>query len=798
MSTIQPPKVRHADEPADKVARPRLRLAALLGMLATAALLGVVSATAGLGVVGWITGLVTGSAGAALLVTARMRSTGPAILPADWITLTRMLLIAGVTGLVADSFSRPVSVTALVALSAVALALDAVDGQVARRTGTATPLGARFDGETDAFLILVLSIYVSQDYGAWVLAIGAARYVFLLAGWLIPWLRAPLAPRFWRKVVAAVQGIALTVAASGVTSRVVGMIAVAVALLLLAESFGHDVFWLYRAGAGPRVRRATRISIAALAVVFLWFALVAPDRTWQFTVGSFIRLPLELLVLVAVALVLPPWPRRIVAIIAGLLIGLLSVVKFLNIAYYEEVDRPFNTVSDWVGIGQAQGVIRDAIGSALTNVVLVGVVIGLVLILGAIIAATLHVTAVAARHRRGTVRGVAALTAICAVSAGLSLQLIPGSSVASVSATGLAAQTVRATSAAINDPRRFGQATRAPDPESTVPTANLLTGLRGKDVIVAFVESYGQVAVQGSSFSPAIDSVLHQQNGMLTSAGWSTQSAWLTSPTFGGISWLAHSTLESGLWVDSNQRYNELLDSQRFTLSDAFKRAGWHTVADDPSDNTTWKPGTTFYHYDQLFNSLNVGYKGPRYSYSTMPDQYTLSEFQRNELTRGHKPVMAEIDLTSSHIPWAPLPTMVPWNKLGNGSIFYPEHAKAETATQVWRNSNTVKQFYGQSIQYSMTALTSWVTELNDPNLVLIVLGDHQPHTSVSGPGATHDVPISIITRAPSVLKQMSSWHWRSGLLPAPSAPLEPMDAFRNQLLNTFNSKTAVSGTSGR
>ena len=798
MSTIQPPKVRHADEPADKVARPRLRLAALLGMLATAALLGVVSATAGLGVVGWITGLVTGSAGVALLVTARMRSTVPAILPADWITATRMLLIAGVTGLVAESFSRPVSVTALVALSAVALGLDAVDGQVARRTGTATPLGARFDGETDAFLILVLSIYVSQDYGAWVLAIGAARYVFLLAGWLIPWLRAPLAPRFWRKVVAAVQGIALTVAASGVTSRVVGMIAVAAALLLLAESFGHDVFWLYRAGAGPRVRRATRISIAALAVVFLWFALVAPDRSWQFTVGSFIRVPIELLVLVAVALVLPPWPRRIVAIVAGLLIGLLSVVKFLNIAYYEEVDRPFNTVSDWVGIGQAQGVIRDAIGNALTNVVLVGVVIGLVLILGTIIAATLHVTAIAARHRRGAVRGVAALTAICAVSAGLSLQLIPGSSVASAGATGLAAQTVRATSAAISDPRRFGQATRAPDPESTVPTASLLTGLRGKDVIVAFVESYGQVAVQGSSFSPAIDSVLHQQNGMLTSAGWSTQSAWLTSPTFGGISWLAHSTLESGLWVDSNQRYNELLDSQRFTLSDAFKRAGWHTVADDPSDNTTWKPGTTFYHYDQLFNSLNAGYKGPRYSYSTMPDQYTLSEFQRNELTRGHKPVMAEIDLTSSHIPWAPLPTMVPWNKLGNGSIFYPEHAKAETATQVWRNSNTVKQFYGQSIQYSMTALTSWVTELNDPNLVLIVLGDHQPHTSVSGPGATHDVPISIITRAPSVLKQMSSWHWQNGLLPAPNAPLEPMDAFRNQLLNTFNSKTAVSGTSGR
>ena len=197
-----------------------------------------------------------------------------------------------------------------------------------------------------------------------------------------------------------------------------------------------------------------------------------------------------------------------------------------------------------------------------------------------------------------------------------------------------------------------------------------------------------------------------------------------------------------------------------------------------------------------------------------MPDQYTLAAFQRLELTPGHKPVMAEIDLTSSHIPWAPLPAMVPWNKVGNGSVFDPQPAESESAATVWRSNNTVRQFYGQSIQYTMTALTSWVTELNDPNLVLILLGDHQPHTAVSGPGATHDVPISIVTRAPSVLKQMSSWHWQNGLLPAPSAPLEPMDAFRNQLLNTFSSKTpardasaqgsaatraaAVSGTSGR
>jgi phosphatidylglycerophosphate synthase len=787
--TVQPAdegEVR-AVQPAGERALPTIRLATILGMLATAALLGVVSATAGLGAAGWIAGLATGSAATALLATARMRSDQPAMLPADWVTLTRALLIAGVAGLVADSFGRPVSITALVTLSTVALVLDAVDGQVARRTGTATPLGARIDGEVDAFLILLLSIAVSQDYGGWVLAIGAARYALLLAGWLVSWLAAPLPPRYWRKVVAAVQGIVLTVAASGLPDRLAGMIAVAAALLLLAESFGRDVIWLYRTGAGPRARRAVRIAIAAFALLIVWIDLLAPDRAWQFSLAAFVRIPVEVLVLVAAALVLPPRPRRIVATIAGILVGLLTIDKILNIVFYEELNRAFNPVNDWVSIRPAEGVVRDAIGTTLTNIALAVVGIVLILLIATITASTIHITTVAARHRRGAVRGLAALTAIWGLSAGLSLQLVPGPPVASASAAGLAVSQVRATQAALSDPRLFGQAIHSPDPQAAVPTSDLLTGLRGKDVIIAFVESYGQVAVQGTSFSPGVDAVLRQRTGLLARAGWSTQSAWLTSPTFGGISWLAHSTLQSGLWVNSTQRYGELIASKRFTLSDAFGKAGWRTVADDPTDGRTWLPGTSFYHYDQLYNRFNVGYRGPTFSYAAMPDQYILAAFQRLELTPGHKPVMAEIDLVSSHVPWAPLPTMVPWNKVGNGSVFDPQPAQSESVSTVWRNNSTVRQFYGRSIQYSLTALTSWVTELNDPNLVLILLGDHQPHTAISGGGANHDVPISIVTRDPSVLRQISSWHWQNGLLPGPGAPLEPMDAFRNQFLGAFS-----------
>jgi hypothetical protein len=98
--------------------------------------------------------------------------------------------------------------------------------------------------EVDAFLILVLSIDVAMTVGAWVLVIGAMRYLFVAAGWLFEWLRKPLRASFASKAIAAVQGIVLTAAATGILPD--AGIAVLVALALLTWSFGRDVWWLWR------------------------------------------------------------------------------------------------------------------------------------------------------------------------------------------------------------------------------------------------------------------------------------------------------------------------------------------------------------------------------------------------------------------------------------------------------------------------------------------------------------------------------------------------------------------------
>ena len=208
-----------------------------------AAGLAAIWAVDGLPAIGWLAALAYLAASNALLLDALRRARAPRLGWANVVTATRSALVAIIAGLVVASFVAPISVPLLICLVVPALVLDAVDGWVARSTGTTTELGARFDMEVDAFLLFILSAYVAPILGHWVLAIGLMRYVFVAAGWMLSWLRLQLPPRPWRKVVTAVQGIALTLAASGLVPELAGVL-VGVALAMLVESFGRDVLWL--------------------------------------------------------------------------------------------------------------------------------------------------------------------------------------------------------------------------------------------------------------------------------------------------------------------------------------------------------------------------------------------------------------------------------------------------------------------------------------------------------------------------------------------------------------------------
>ena len=211
--------------------------AAAVGLAAQAVALAALRA----GPWGWLAGMVFGTVMSVALAVGLARTGARSLGPANLVTLGRAALTGGVTALVVEDRGAAL----VVAVASVALAMDFVDGQVARRTDTATRLGARFDMEIDAFLLLVLSVYVAMSLGWWVVAVGAWRYLYIGAGRVVAWLRRPLPQRWFRKTVAAVQGVVLVVAASGLLPHAPAVAVVATSLTLLTVSFARDIAWQY-------------------------------------------------------------------------------------------------------------------------------------------------------------------------------------------------------------------------------------------------------------------------------------------------------------------------------------------------------------------------------------------------------------------------------------------------------------------------------------------------------------------------------------------------------------------------
>jgi hypothetical protein len=535
-----------------------------------------------------------------------------------------------------------------------------------------------------------------------------------------------------------------------------------------------------------RVLRTAGGVLTTLSCALVWFALLAPDRITELTPATFVRIPLEAIVLVALMLVLPRRGRRVAAVLVGLVLGLLSLLKLLDMAFFQTLDRPFEAVVDWGYLGPLAGLVVDSVGRTAGVGVLTAVGLLVLLLLVVTPLAVLRLTGLVVRHRIASSRAVAAFALAWLLSAALSVSVAGAGPVASTSASRYAVGRVDQVRTELADQRTFARAT-VHDPLAAAPADRLLTGLRGKDVLFVFVESYGRVALQGPGFSPSTGAVLDAGTRRLRARGFAARSAFLTSPTYGGISWLAHATLQSGLWVDSQQRYGLLMDSARATLSSTFRRAGWRTVSDVPANTRDWPQGRVFYRYEQLYDARNVGYAGPRFGYPTMPDQFTLDAFHRLELApHPRRPVMAEVDLVTSHAPWSRTPRLVHPSRVGDGSVFDGMPEQAPSKAVIWRSTQRIRAAYGRSVRYSLRSLVSFVQTYGDRDLVLVFLGDHQPATVVSGEHAGHDVPVTVVAHDPAVLARISGWGWQPGLRPHPDAPVWRMDAFRDRFLAAF------------
>ncbi|MBD0837555.1 CDP-alcohol phosphatidyltransferase [Streptomyces sp. TRM68416] len=527
--------------------------------------------------------------------------------------------------------------------------------------------------------------------------------------------------------------------------------------------------------------------LTTLSAALVLASLLLPNSVAALRLNRFTRIPGEAIIGAAILLALPRRPRTVLAAVMGTTLGALTVLNLLDMGFRAYLGRGFNLVLDWSLLDDAQTYMADSMGGTTATLAAIAAVALVVLLLLATALATVRLAQVLAAHKQSASKAtlIAGTVWITCTTLGLQLAGMPIASDRAVSALTIQARRVQDT---LRDEAAFAKEAKE-DTFGATPGAQLVPDLRGKDVVFAFIESYGRSAIEDDIMAPGVGRTLDTRTAALEKAGYRAKSGWLTSSTYGGSSWLGHSTFLSGLWIDNQQRYRTVTSGDHLTLTKAFQKTGaWDTVGIMPGVQKAW-PEADFHGLDKVYNAFQLGYEGPKFSWSTMPDQYALEAFQRlvNSKKRD-KPLMSEIILTSSHQPWAPIPKLVDWDDLGDGSLFTPIQKAGKNPQDIVSDTTKSREEYGKSIEYSVTALTQWLERYGTKDTVLVFLGDHQPIARVSGNNASRDVPVSIVAKDPEVLDNITAWNWTDGLKPAPDAPVWKMDTFRDRFLKAYGS----------
>jgi len=338
---------------------------------------------------------------------------------------------------------------------------------------------------------------------------------------------------------------------------------------------------------------------------------------------------------------------------------------------------------------------------------------------------------------------------------------------------------------------RFILDARSADQNRTLPIAPLtpskFSRLEGDDVLLMFLESYGAVTYDTPAIArvvaPARDELAHAA----ADTGQYVVSGFFTSPTFGGASWLAHSSFMSGLSVTDTGDYMLLLTQQRETLPKLFRAAGYRTIAVMPGMKNAWPEGA-YYGFDAIHGEQELAYRGPDFGWWRIPDQFSLASVAAIEARNdSHEPLFTFLPTINTHIPFLPVPPyQADWSRLLSPEPFDADAVKASLArTPDWE---ALGEPYAESFAYTFTYLAGYLRERSTSDEILILIGDHQPAASVAGLGARWEVPVHIVTRRADIAADLVSEGFVYGVALAPrQGSLGTLSDLLAMLLRTFD-----------
>jgi hypothetical protein len=312
--------------------------------------------------------------------------------------------------------------------------------------------------------------------------------------------------------------------------------------------------------------------------------------------------------------------------------------------------------------------------------------------------------------------------------------------------------------------------------------------VKGADVFLIFIESYGAVSFDRPEFASALAPSRARLEAAVRDTHRHVASAFVESPTFGGGSWLAHLSLLSGVEVRDPDTNALLMTQHRDTLARSFGRRGFRTVALMPGLRQTWPEGT-FYGFDRIYGAAQLAYRGPEFGWFAIPDQFSLDRLDALEVSQPSRPPLFVFFPTiSTHFPFSPTPPYQPdWRRLTAPHPYDgPDIVRAYAAEPDWTDFGPG---YVQAMAYDFATVEGYLRQRADRDLVMILIGDHQPPAAVSGEGAPWDVPVHIIASRRHVIDALVANGFRHGLTPA-RPTLGRMHALLPLLLDVFGPRT--------
>ena len=524
---------------------------------------------------------------------------------------------------------------------------------------------------------------------------------------------------------------------------------------------------------------------ALAAALVLHLVLVQPNHPEALSWRTLILFPLELPALLFALLALGQSRAGVVfriAIVAGL--TTLFVLKAADFAMVMALSRDFNLIADFPLILSFYQLIVGALGAVAAVLAAVAAVLAILAVAGALwwacgVWARLPLPVPLAAAAGAATLGATAIS-IYDVGGRMDVWAAPVELPGTAFTARVGVERYLMMRDTLVDLRNFRAAARD-DPFARQPG---LLDLVDRDVIVVFVESYGRTSFDTPFYSDLHLQTLVAAEATLDARGLTMASTFLTSPTQGGQSWLTHASFANGIWVDTQTSYRALLGSGRQTLYHLAADTGFHTAAVMPQITLDWPESRTM-GFDTILAADDLGYAGLAFNWVTMPDQFTFAAMDRRLRDPIDAPLFIQLATGSSHAPWVPVPELIDWSDLGDGTIFNPIVEAGDPPRVVWRDYDRVRAQYRLAVDYALQSVFAYA-ELHaaDPPLMLII-GDHQAAGFIALDERPH-IPMHVVGPA-ALVERIADEGFSPGLIPSDDTALRPVSDLRAHLLQALS-----------